>query len=102
MNLPIAGFLPLLAQANVFLDDLLMSVFEMRVSKIKYALTWFFGPAYNLYMVVRWTMDKSCPDRAANGFTEEAGARERRYLYGLLPATAAAIVVYIIYYNQYV
>jgi hypothetical protein len=90
MNLPIAGFSPLLAQANVFLDDLLMSDCEMRESKIKYALTWFFGPASNLDMVFCWTMDKSCPDRAANGFAEEVGAGERSYLYGLLPAAATA------------
>ena len=52
-------------------------------------------------MVLRWTMYKSCPDRVANGFTEEEGATERRYLYGLLPATAAAIVVYILNYTHH-
>jgi hypothetical protein len=64
MNLPIAGFSPLLAQANVFLDGLLMSDCEMRVSEIKYALTWFFGSAHKLPMV-HFTMDKGCPDRTA-------------------------------------
>jgi hypothetical protein len=50
--------------AIIFLDDFLSWDCEMRVSEIKYALTWFFGSAHKLPMV-HFTMDKGCPDRTA-------------------------------------
>jgi hypothetical protein len=54
-----------MALAIIFLDDFLSWDCEMRVSEIKYALTWFVGSAHKLPMV-HFTMDKGCPDRTAD------------------------------------
>jgi hypothetical protein len=42
--------------AIIFLDDFLSWDCEMRVSEIKYALTWFFGSAHSyLWCILPWT-----------------------------------------------